>query len=510
MTQASDTDRSTDVPPVEWRDKKRYLWLLGLIPPTALFVAMGLIAALNWVGHTLDWGWMQSFTPVWWWIGPILLYILLPILDRFFGPDGQNPPDELIEQLENDKYYRYCTYAYIPLQIASLIFAAYLWTAGPGGRFGDLSWLGIDSGSLGVISKIGLALSMGVMGGVGINTAHELGHKKVSMERWLSKVTLAQTVYGHFYIEHNRGHHVRVATPEDPASSRFGESFWTFFPRSVFGSLRSAWELEANRMKRLGRPVFHPSNDVLNAWAMSIVLWGVLMAVFGWQILPYLVIQAIYGFSLLETVNYLEHYGLLRKKNARGRYERCTPQHSWNSDHIATNIFLYHLQRHSDHHANPTRRYQVLRSFDEAPNLPSGYASMIAVAYVPAVWRKVMDKRVIAHYGGELSRANLQPGKEEQLLAKYADQCAALTGAPAAGLQATKAKDEGAVAVLEKQAATAGVVYACPNCAYGYREVAGAPREGFPAGTAWADIPDDWPCPDCGVREKIDFVRIGE
>ena len=129
---------------------------------------------------------------------------------------------------------------------------------------------------------------------------------------------------------------------------------------------------------------------MLNAWAFSIVLWGALLAIFGIGIPPFLLIQGIYGFSLLETVNYLEHYGLLRQKTASGRHERCTPQHSWNSDHICTNIFLYHLQRHSDHHANPTRRYQVLRSFDEAPNLPSGYASMITLAYFPPVWR-VMD-----------------------------------------------------------------------------------------------------------------------
>ncbi|EGD54842.1 alkane 1-monooxygenase [Gordonia neofelifaecis] len=402
---------------VAWRDKKRHLWMLGLIPPTAIFIATGLVALFNRASDALGWSWISAVSPVWWWIGPILIYVLLPILDVFFGPDGQNPPEELMEQLEADRYYRYCTYAYIPFQLVSVVFACYLWTAS------DLSWLGVDGG-LGLAAKIGVALSIGAMGGIGINTAHELGHKKVSLERWLSKITLAQTFYGHFYIEHNRGHHVRVATPEDPASSRFGETFWTFLPRSVFGSLKSAWELEATRMKRLDRPVFHPSNDVLNAWVMSIVLWGALTAIFGWQILPFVAIQAIYGFSLLETVNYLEHYGLRRKKNDRGRYERCTPQHSWNSDHICTNIFLYHLQRHSDHHANPTRRYQTLRSFDDAPNLPSGYASMITLAYFPPIWRRVMDKRVIAHYDGDLTRANLQPGKEAKLLAKYEEAAA--------------------------------------------------------------------------------------
>ncbi|WP_433590609.1 alkane 1-monooxygenase [Nocardia sp. CA-145437] len=389
----------------QWRDRKRYLWLLGLVPPTALFLAMALVWAFN------EFGW-TAVSPVWWWIGPLIVYVLLPILDRFFGPDGQNPPDEVMEYLENDKYYRYCTYAYIPFQLLSLTVACYLWTAS------DLSWLGVDGG-LGLISKLGLALSMGVMGGVGINTAHELGHKKDELERWLSKITLAQTFYGHFYIEHNRGHHVRVATPEDPASARFAETFWSFLPRSVWGSLRSSWELEAKRLERLGRRPWTIRNDVLNAWLMSVVLFGALAVAFGPAVLPWLVIQAIYGFTLLETVNYLEHYGLMRQKTAGGRYERCTPEHSWNSDHIVTNIFLYHLQRHSDHHANPTRRYQILRSMDGAPNLPSGYASMISLAYFPPLWRKVMDHRVLEHYSGDITRANVQPRKRARVLARY-------------------------------------------------------------------------------------------
>jgi alkane 1-monooxygenase len=381
------------------------LWLCGLLAPTALFIVMPMIWALNQFGRHIA---AQAL----FWIGPLLIYVLLPLLDLRFGPDGRNPPDEVIERLENDKYYRYCTYAFIPCQYASVVWAAYLFTAH------NLSWLGYD-GPLPWVAKIGLVLSVGMVGGVGINTAHELGHKKDVLERWLSKITLAQTCYGHFFIEHNRGHHVRVATPGDPASARMGESLWAFLPRSIWGSLRSSWHLEARRMRRLDKSVFDIRNDVINAWLMSVVLWGVLLAIFGPALIPFIVIQAVYGFMLLETVNYLEHYGLLRQKTASGRYERCTPEHSWNSDHLVTNIFLYHLQRHSDHHANPTRRYQVLRSFDGAPNLPRGYTSMICLAYFPPAWRKVMDRRVLAHYGGDISRANLQPAKREKLIARY-------------------------------------------------------------------------------------------
>ncbi|OCB26813.1 alkane 1-monooxygenase [Mycobacterium malmoense] len=399
--------------PPAWRDKKRHLWLMGLIAPTALFVVLPLVWAMN------SFGWKTGSQALLW-IGPILVYVLLPILDLRFGPDGQNPPDEVMEQLENDKYYRYCTYIFIPFQYLSVVFGAYLFTAS------NLSWLGYD-GALGWAGKLGVALSVGVLGGVGINTAHEMGHKKDALERWLSKITLAQTCYGHFYIEHNRGHHVRVSTPEDPASARFGETFWEFLPRSVFGSLRSSLRLEAQRIRRQGASPWNPktylSNDVLNAWLMSVVLWGALIAVFGPALIPFVIIQAVFGFSLLESVNYLEHYGLLRQKldspSGKARYERCAPVHSWNSDHVVTNLFLYHLQRHSDHHANPTRRYQTLRSMAGAPNLPSGYASMISLTYVPPLWRKVMDHRVLEHYDGDITRVNIHPRVRERVLARY-------------------------------------------------------------------------------------------
>ncbi len=212
-----------------------------------------------------------------------------------------------------------------------------------------------------------------MIAGIGINTAHELGHKKEQHERWLAKIALAQSFYGHFYIEHNRGHHVRVATPEDPASSRVGESLYAFLPRTVLGSLRSAWKLEKPRFRRRNQTHWSIRNDVLNSWLMSLMLWGALVAVFGWGVLPFLVIQAVVGISLLEVVNYLEHYGMRRHRtgaDGTGRYERVLPSHSWNSNNIATNVLLYHLQRHSDHHANPTRRYQTLRDFEESPALP--------------------------------------------------------------------------------------------------------------------------------------------
>jgi alkane 1-monooxygenase len=340
---------------------------------------------------------------VFWFYGPVLIFGIFPLLDILGGLDPSNPPDSVIKWLEQDRYYRWVIYLYLPIQYASLVFACWMWS----------------HGGLSTVESIGLALTVAMVSGIAINTAHELGHKRTSYERWLSRVALAQTGYGHFFIEHNRGHHVRVATPEDPASARLGESFYAFWPRTVFGSLRSAWGLERTRLQRTGRGPWTIRNDILNAWAMSLVLAVALVAVFGPVVLPYLLIQAVVGFSLLEVVNYLEHYGLLRQRREDGRYERTAPEHSWNSNNVVSNVLLYHLQRHSDHHANPVRRYQALRHVDEAPQLPTGYAGMILIATIPPLWRRIMDRRLLAHYSHEVTRANINPRARRRMLARY-------------------------------------------------------------------------------------------
>jgi alkane 1-monooxygenase len=381
---------ATGAPPA-WRDRKRYLWLLGTVVPLFMFVGWGLV---NLTGLGL-----------FWWIGPMFVYVLIPLLDVVIGDDASNAPEDVVAWLEQDRYYRWITYLFLPLQFLTLFVGL---------------WLMTRNGGLPVVDRLGIATTLGMLNGIAINTAHELGHKKEHLERWFARIALAPCGYGHFFIEHNRGHHVRVATPDDPASSRLGESFWRFWPRTVFGSARNGWRLEKSRLRRMGKGTWTLRNDVLNAWAMTLVLWAVLVAVFGVGVLPYLVLQAALAFSLLEAVNYVEHYGLLRQTLPNGRPERVTPRHSWNNNHLTTNLFLYHLQRHSDHHANPTRRYQALRHFDDSPQLPAGYAAMILLAYFPPLWRRIMDKRVIAHYGGEVTLANIQPGKRATVLERYA------------------------------------------------------------------------------------------
>jgi len=380
---------SGPVQPPAWRDGKRYAWLLGVLVPTLPFIVYGLVHLTG--------------LEICWFSGPILIFGVFPPLDLLIGLDSENPPDSVLKWLEQDRYYRWCTYAFLPLQYAGLVFACWLWA----------------SGDLTVVEKVGLSLTEAMVSGIAINTAHELGHKRDRLERWLSKIALAQSGYGHFFVEHNRGHHVRVATPEDPASARLGESFWVFLPRTVKGSLASACELEREWLARDGRSWWSVRNNVLNAWVMTVVLFAGLTAVFGVVVLPYLLLQMVLGFPLLEVVNYLEHYGLLRERRPDGRYERTRPEHSWNSNNVASNVLLYHLQRHSDHHANPTRRFQALRHFDGAPQLPTGYAGMILLALVPPLWRRIMDPRLIGHYGGDVSRANIHPRARGRVLERY-------------------------------------------------------------------------------------------
>lgn len=370
-------------------DRKRYLWPMGfgIVLITGAVMAYGLWRDMPWLLFS----------------APVVVYGLVPLLDWLVGKDSSNPPDSALAALESDPYYRWATYIYVVIELAFFVFVAWA----------------IATLSLSWVEWIGLTWGIGILSGISINTAHELGHKKTRLERWLALVALAPVAYGHFYVEHNKGHHRRVATPEDPASARMGESFWRFLPRTVTGSVVSAWGIEKERLARRGKGPWTWENEILQAWAMTVVLWGALMAAFGTELLPFLVIQAIIGASLLEAVNYVEHYGLLRQKEASGRYERCRPEHSWNNDHVVTNIFLFHLQRHSDHHAHPTRRYQALRHFDGAPELPTGYAGMILLAYLPWLWYRVMDPKVLRHYGGDIRKANLQPGREDRLLAKY-------------------------------------------------------------------------------------------
>ena len=387
-----------------WKDRKRYLWALGPALPVIGTAALAAYALAPKKLRALAW------------TGPALLNAVIPVLDHLIGEDTHNPPEDAIAGLEKDPYYNLLVKTFIPAQYAMTLLGCWVATRQ----------------NVPMADRIGITMTVGTLNGFGINTAHELGHKQDSENRNFSLLALAPTFYTHFRVEHNYGHHKRVATPEDPASSRMGESFWKFLPRTVIGSVKSAIEIEKQRLERKGKSFWSLENELLQGWALSAGLVGVATAICGPRAVPFMVAQGAYGASLLEVVNYLEHYGLKRRQDENGKYERTLPEHSWNSNFILTNLLTYQLQRHSDHHANPTRSYQSLRHFENAPRLPGGYMTMMLAAYVPPLWYKVMDQRLVDHYQGDLSRINMDPERRAALLARFGSAPATVTVAEAA------------------------------------------------------------------------------
>ncbi len=389
MPHSADLLRARPAGAAPWRDRKRALWLLSLAVPS--LVGAGPLLA----------EWLRS--PLVLWAPLLLVYVLLPLLDLAVGEDTGNPPESAVPSLEADRYYRWITWAVVPL--LWFWFVAGAWYA----TRAELPWHG----------WLALALSTGVVGGFCINAGHELGHKKTRIEQVLAQWVLAPTAYGHFVVEHNRGHHRDVATFEDPASARMGESIWRFVLREWPGAWRRAWRLEAERLGRDGRSVGSFGNEIIQTGLLTLALWSGLMLWLGAEVLGFLLLASAWANFQLSSANYIEHYGLKRATDADGRPERCSPRHSWNSNSLISNWVLFHLQRHADHHAHAARRYQSLRHFDDAPQLPTGYFGMFLLAYVPPLWFRVMDPRVIAAAGGEPARINFDPRRQQALRRRW-------------------------------------------------------------------------------------------
>lgn len=382
---------------VVYRDRKRWAWLLSVVWPLIPFT--GLLA------HHLSGHEIALALPL------LVSYGLMPLLDALIGEDENNPPEAVVAQLDADRYYRWLTWATVPLHFVALIGCA--WWAGTQ----DLSWWAIAL----------LAYVAGADSGLGLNTAHELGHKRNALEQVLARLALAVPAYGHFTVEHGRGHHRWVATPEDHASSRMGESIYRFALRELPGGIRRAWTLERERLAALGFSAWSWRNTMLQSYAVTALLQGGLIVAFGWVMLPFLAVHNLVAWWQLTSANYVEHYGLLRQKLPSGAYEAPQPHHSWNTNHLVTNLATFHLQRHSDHHAYPSRRYQCLRHFADLPQLPSGYFGMFPLAYLPPLWFRVMDPRLLAlpQVRGDLSRVNVDPRERERLWARYGSRPAA-------------------------------------------------------------------------------------
>lgn len=356
---------------------KRYGYLIFLGIPALPFIGVAL-------GQATGYPNVSAFFTV------AYVFGLIPVLDALIGRDPHNPSPDDERTLGTDRYYRVLTIVCVPLMIVTLGATAYL-----AANLAGLNWLG----------WLGMAISTGLVGGaLAINVAHELIHKDSRLERTCGGLLLALVCYGGFKVEHVRGHHVHVSTPRDASSASFGQSLYHFLPRAIVLNTVNAWRLEAARLRNLGRPVISRHNELLIWSSLSVAIAAGFYIWLGAAGLAFFLIQSLIAVTLLETVNYIEHYGLRRRLRSDGRYERTTHLHSWNSNFLLTNLLLFQLQRHSDHHAYPKRRYQVLRHFDDSPQLPAGYAAMFVLAWIPPLWRRVMDPRVRAYYRDEPER----------------------------------------------------------------------------------------------------------
>lgn len=316
---------------------------------------------------------------------------IIPLLELYFPPDEKNLSKMEEELLKDDKYYDILIYGVVPIQYALLFL--FLWRL----QTTHLSWLTIA----------GYITTMGILNGVfGINVAHELGHRVKPHEKILAKLLLLSTLYMHFYIEHNRGHHKNVSTPHDPASAKRNESVYTFWFRSIIYSYLSAWKLEIQRLKNKNLPFWSFHNEMLRFQIFQIAfVLGILLFTNTFVTLCFL-LASIMGWLLLETVNYIEHYGLARKEIKPNIYERVMPHHSWNSNHILGRIFLFELSRHSDHHYKASRKYQILAHHEKSPQMPTGYPGMMLLALIPPLWFYVMNKHIDKYF---LKHPDLHP-----------------------------------------------------------------------------------------------------
>ena len=332
--------------------------------PFIIFV----LAYLSFIGK----GWM-TFLPVYW------AYLIIPILELLIKPDETNLEAAEEEMAKNDRVYDYLLYLIVPLLYASIIFFLF-----------SLKEDGLTTADL-----IGRTLTMGLLlGAFGINVAHELGHRVKRFEKFLAKILLLPSLYMHFIIEHNRGHHKKVGTREDPATSRENESVFSFYLRTIVEGYKNAWQIANNDVRKKGNNLLSLNNEMFVYTILQTAFIVLVFAVFGWKIGLWYLVAAAGGISLLETVNYIEHYGLVRKEIEPGKFERAMPHHSWNSSHVMGRLMLFELSRHSDHHYMASRKYQILRHHDKSPQMPTGYPGMMILSLVPPLFFYVMRKQM--------------------------------------------------------------------------------------------------------------------
>ena len=313
------------------------------------------------------------------WYTLLYTFFVIPFLELFIKADPKNL-DEVEEALaKKNRGYDFVLYAAVVLQYYSL------WVF-----FNAVQETNISNWDL-----AGRIVSMGLLcGAFGINVAHELGHRVNKFEQFLAKMLLLTSLYMHFFIEHNKGHHKHVATASDPSTAKYNQSLYAFWPQTLMGTYMSAWKIATEELEKKGKSWFSINNEMLLFQLIQVAFVLGIYLIFGLSVALFFLIAALLGVLLLETVNYIEHYGLTRNETENHQFERVQPHHSWNSNHIIGRLMLFELSRHSDHHYLASRKYQILRSFDNAPQMPTGYPGMILLSLVPPLWFKVMNNRM--------------------------------------------------------------------------------------------------------------------
>lgn len=317
---------------------------------------------------------------------PLSMFVLMPIIDPLFGADNQNFDTEHEKSIKDEKYYRFVLHAWAYTQTAMMAWIVYLFS----------------STNLSVEYIIPMILNTMIMnGGAGIVVAHELGHKNNKLDKFLAKLLLIQVFYAHYTVKHNRGHHVHVGTPLDTATSKLNQSFYSFWLQSVIGGFVSALKIEneyLHNKKKRNKIINH---EVWNSLIISFVFFILCASVVNYfnhsmlfSFIVFYIFQTTLSFSLLEAVDYIEHYGMVRQLKEDNTYEKTNATHSWNANFILSNYFLFQLQRHSDHHLYATKNYQILKQYDESPQLPNGYPAMVLLTLIPPLWFKIMNERL--------------------------------------------------------------------------------------------------------------------
>lgn len=308
----------------------------------------------------------------------VVFFLLIPLAELLLQPDTRNLDEKERELASNDPFYDWLLYSMIPIQIGFLVWFL-------------LSFQYAET----TMELVGRTISMAIMCGViGINIGHELGHRTKRFEQFLGEILLLTSLENHFLPYHNRGHHNNVATPGDPATARKNEWLYIFWLRSHFGSYFQAWQIEFERMQIIGRPKFSIQNKMIVYTFVQLLLCTLILVTIGKTALLFFLIVAVGGILLLETVNYIEHYGLVREKRDNGTYDRVRRIHSWNSNHVFGRVVLFELSRHSDHHYKPDRPYQLLETHEESPIMPTGYPGMMLLSLLPPLFFMVMNKKI--------------------------------------------------------------------------------------------------------------------